>query len=146
MLGLSFFGLRRAYFSGAGLFGVGTFLRIRCCCVNLMLDNQPPNSQISEDSRFQTCYTTSVLYQTAMAEPSSAVAAAIANATANAAKRLREEGEAAKNRLLDQQFHISRYADPLVPRKTSDPQFWPKDVTPEMEQRWLAMIKEHQSV
>lgn len=104
-----------------------------------------------------------------MAESSSAAAAAVANA----AKRLREEGEAAKNRLLDQQFHISkscllascvseshvshstnrrdplcvgRYADPLVPRKTSDPQFWPKDVTLEMEQRWLAMIKEHRSV
>ncbi|KAH8126689.1 hypothetical protein ACSS6W_001501 [Trichoderma asperelloides] len=77
-----------------------------------------------------------------MAESSSAAAASVANA----AKRLREEAEAAKNRLLDQQFHISRYADPLVPRKTSDPQFWPKDVTREMEQRWLAMIKEHRSV
>lgn len=38
-----------------------------------------------------------------------------------------------------------RYADPLVPRKTSDAQFWPKDVTPEMEQKWLAMIKEQHS-
>lgn len=101
-----------------------------------------------------------------MSELSSAAAAIVANAT----KKLREEGEAAKSRLLDQQFHISksfffllascvfvaltgairlcvgRYADPLVPRKTSDPQFWPKDVTLEMEQRWLAMIKEHWSV
>lgn len=105
-----------------------------------------------------------------MSELSNSAAAIVANAT----KKLREEGEVAKSRLLDQQFHISkslsihllcvhltcgfvaltgairlcvgRYADPLVPRKTSDPQFWPKDVTLEMEQRWLAMIKEHRSV
>lgn len=77
-----------------------------------------------------------------MSDLSSAAAAIVANAT----KKLREEGEAAKSRLLDQQFHISRYADPLVPRKASDRQFWPKDVTVEMEQRWLAMIKEHRSV
>ncbi|PON28062.1 hypothetical protein TGAM01_v203199 [Trichoderma gamsii] len=87
-----------------------------------------------------------------MSELSNSAAAIVANAT----KKLREEGEVAKSRLLDQQFHITltgairlcvgRYADPLVPRKTSDPQFWPKDVTLEMEQRWLAMIKEHRSV
>ncbi|KAL6891241.1 hypothetical protein HDV57DRAFT_289346 [Trichoderma longibrachiatum] len=58
-------------------------------------------------------------------------------------KRPREDGEAIKSRLLDQQFHIGRYADPLVPRKTSDLQFWPKDVTPEMEKKWLAIVKEH---
>ncbi|KAH6610464.1 hypothetical protein Trco_000484 [Trichoderma cornu-damae] len=76
-----------------------------------------------------------------MAEASSPVAPT----ASNAAKRLREDSEAAKGRLVDQHFHIGRYADPLVPRKTSDAQFWPKDVTPEMEQRWLAMIKEHRS-
>ncbi|EHK48039.1 uncharacterized protein TrAtP1_000753 [Trichoderma atroviride] len=77
-----------------------------------------------------------------MSELSSAAAAIVANAT----KKLREEGEAAKSRLLDQQFHISRYADPLVLRKAADRQFWPKDVTVEMEKRWLAMIKELRSV
>lgn len=39
-----------------------------------------------------------------MAELSSVAAALVANAT----KKLREEGEAAKSRLLDQQFHISK--------------------------------------
>ncbi|KAM0252101.1 hypothetical protein ACHAQJ_007898 [Trichoderma viride] len=77
-----------------------------------------------------------------MAESSSPAAPS----ASNAAKRLKEDSEAAKSRLLDQQFHIGRYADPLVPRKTSDPQFWPKEVTPEMEQRWLTMIREHRSV
>ncbi|KAL7946337.1 hypothetical protein V8C42DRAFT_320302 [Trichoderma barbatum] len=77
-----------------------------------------------------------------MAEASSPAAPTASNAS----KRLREDGEAIKGRLLDQNFHITRYVDPLVPRKTSDPQFWPKDVTPEMEQKWLAMIKEHRSV
>ncbi|KAF3071906.1 hypothetical protein V8C43DRAFT_297987 [Trichoderma afarasin] len=98
-----------------------------------------------------------------------------APAASNASKRLREDGEAIKSRLLDQHFHISkwfssglqnsrasvlpcvshtdreyplrqaRYVDPLVPRKTSDPQNWPRGVTPEMEQKWLAIIKEHRS-
>ncbi|QYT01082.1 hypothetical protein H0G86_008134 [Trichoderma simmonsii] len=68
-----------------------------------------------------------------------------APAASNASKRLREDGEAIKSRLLDQQFHITRYVDPLVPRKTSDPQNWPRGVTPEMEQKWLAIIKEHRS-
>lgn len=107
-----------------------------------------------------------------MSELSGTAASLVGNAT----KKLREEGEIiSKNRLLDQQFHPSRfffpssslvcprrmslvaltgairlcegrYADPLVPRKTPDPRFWPKDVTPEMEQRWLAMIKESRSV
>ncbi|PTB67274.1 hypothetical protein BBK36DRAFT_1158113 [Trichoderma citrinoviride] len=75
-----------------------------------------------------------------MAESSSAAAAA-----ASKAKRPREDGEAIKSRLLDQQFHIGRYADPLVPRKTSDVQFWPKDVTPEMEKKWLEIIEQHRA-
>ncbi|RFU73841.1 kinase [Trichoderma arundinaceum] len=101
---------------------------------------------------------------TSMAEASSPAAPS----ASSAAKRPREDSEATKSRLQDQQFHIGesltsssrtplgstdrrdplragRYADPLVPRKTSDPQFWPKDVTPEMEKEWLAMIKEHRS-
>lgn len=47
-----------------------------------------------------------------MSELSSAAAAIVANAT----KKLREEGEAAKSRLLDQQFHISKsfLCSPLV--------------------------------
>lgn len=77
----------------------------------------------------------------AMAEASSPAAPTASNAS----KRLREDSEAIKSRLLDQHFHITRYADPLVPRKTLDSQFWPRDVTPEMEQKWLAMIKEHRS-
>ncbi|KAL7937762.1 hypothetical protein V8C35DRAFT_293508 [Trichoderma chlorosporum] len=76
-----------------------------------------------------------------MAEASSPAAPAASNAS----KRLREDVETIKGRLLDQHFHITRYADPLAPRKTADAQFWPKGVTPEMEQKWLAMIKEHRS-
>ena len=41
--------------------------------------------------------------------------------------------------------HTGRYADPLVPRKTSDLQFWPKDVTPEMEKKWLEIIEQHRA-
>lgn len=43
-----------------------------------------------------------------MSELSSAAAAIVANAT----KKLREEGEAAKSRLLDQQFHIGKSFSP----------------------------------
>ncbi|KAL6867868.1 hypothetical protein J3F83DRAFT_77191 [Trichoderma novae-zelandiae] len=75
-----------------------------------------------------------------MAEASSPTAT-----SSKAPKRPREDGEAIKSRLLDQQFHIGRYADPLVPRKTSDPRLRPKDVTPEMEKKWLAIIEEHRS-
>ncbi|KAL7817728.1 hypothetical protein V8C26DRAFT_397748 [Trichoderma gracile] len=74
-----------------------------------------------------------------MAEASSSTA------TSSKPKRPREDGEAIKSRLVDQQFHIGRYADPLVPRKTSDLQFWPKDVTPEMEKKWLAIIGKYHS-
>lgn len=50
-------------------------------------------------------YQFTALYSTPpMAELSSVAAALVANAT----KKLREEGEAAKSRLLDQQFHISK--------------------------------------
>lgn len=45
-----------------------------------------------------------------MSDLSSAAAAIVANAT----KKLREEGEAAKSRLLDQQFHIGKYFSPLL--------------------------------
>ncbi|KAL7923971.1 hypothetical protein ACQKWADRAFT_288419 [Trichoderma austrokoningii] len=68
-------------------------------------------------------------------------------AAALVAKKLREEGDAnIKLRLVDKSFHATRYVDPLAPREGSDRQFWPKEVTPEMEQRWLAIIRKSRSV
>ncbi|KAK5990633.1 hypothetical protein PT974_08902 [Cladobotryum mycophilum] len=63
------------------------------------------------------------------------------NTGATTSKR-KDEVEAAKARLSDQNFNMARYPDPLIPRKVADPQYWPKDVTPEMEESWLAMIRE----
>ncbi|KAH7023059.1 hypothetical protein EDB80DRAFT_878564 [Ilyonectria destructans] len=63
------------------------------------------------------------------------------NASANtSARRIMEEFETAKSRLVDQKFNMKHYPDPLLPRDkdTSKPQ----GVTPDMEQRWLKMIND----
>lgn len=65
----------------------------------------------------------------------------VAGGGAPLSRKQRDDYEHALTRLVDQFFNIKRYPDPLAPRHSSDPEDFAQDVTPEMENRWLARIK-----
>ncbi|KAK7426348.1 hypothetical protein QQZ08_007103 [Neonectria magnoliae] len=58
------------------------------------------------------------------------------------ARRMMEECETAKLRLLDQKFTMKNYPDPLLPRSKERSKAYPPGVTLEMEKRWLKMIND----
>ncbi|KAK1999188.1 hypothetical protein LX36DRAFT_710342 [Colletotrichum falcatum] len=57
-------------------------------------------------------------------------------------KKLREEFESFKSKLLDQRFDPKNFPDPLLPRNGSDPRNSPKG-TPEAEGRIDRIIAEY---
>ncbi|KAF7542897.1 hypothetical protein G7Z17_g11189 [Cylindrodendrum hubeiense] len=65
------------------------------------------------------------------------------SASANtSARRMMEECETAKSKLVDQKFTMKQYPDPLLPRDKDTSKVYPQGVTPDMEQRWLKMIND----
>ncbi|EGS18864.1 uncharacterized protein CTHT_0054750 [Thermochaetoides thermophila DSM 1495] len=56
-------------------------------------------------------------------------------------KKFRDEYETLKNRLLDSQFSVAEYPDPLAP-KPPHPKQYPVGTGPTVEQRLLKLISE----
>ncbi|KAH7170897.1 hypothetical protein EDB81DRAFT_876911 [Dactylonectria macrodidyma] len=56
------------------------------------------------------------------------------------ARRMMEECETVKSKLVDPKFNTRHYPDPLLPRDKDTSKAYPQGVTSDMEQKWLKMI------
>ncbi|OLN88551.1 hypothetical protein CCHL11_01975 [Colletotrichum chlorophyti] len=59
-------------------------------------------------------------------------------------KKVREEYESFRSKLVDQRFDPKHFPDPLLPRSTADPRNNPR-TTPEVERRIDQIIAEYES-
>ncbi|KAI1023334.1 hypothetical protein LB503_000797 [Fusarium chuoi] len=57
------------------------------------------------------------------------------------AKRNAEETQTLRSKLVDQHISMLNYPDPLKPRAPL--QVYPQGITPEIEARWLQMLKQN---
>ncbi|EWG37242.1 hypothetical protein FVEG_14752 [Fusarium verticillioides 7600] len=57
------------------------------------------------------------------------------------AKRNAEETQTLRSKLVDQHLSILNYPDPLKPRAPF--QVYPQGITPEVEAKWLQMLKQN---